>query len=134
MNFFTFRELCKSDTAEDCGIQNIPDDTSLKNLLEITRPQLNIIREFLNSPLVVTNAYRHPVVNKLVGGVSTSAHIRGLAADVYPTKITIAEAFEKLKSKNFPFIDQCILYKNRGFIHIGFTERNNEPRKMYFEK
>lgn len=134
MNYFTFRELCKSDTAEDCGIQNIPDDQSLQNLLEITRPQLNIVREFLGCPLFVTNAYRKPEVNKLVGGVSTSAHIRGLAADIYSTKMTVQEAFEKLKKADFPFMDQCILYRSKNFIHIGFTETNKKPRKMYFEK
>ena len=44
--------------------------------------QLQYVREFLDLPINLTNAYRCPTHNKAVGGVKNSQHVLGKAADI----------------------------------------------------
>lgn len=132
-SYFKMSELCHSDTAEKEGIKNIPVKEEFKNLMEITIPKMNIIREFLGVPIKVNSGYRCPELNKKVGGVSNSYHVRGLAVDGVPLGMSVREAWEKIKNSNLSqTLDQCILYEKRGFIHFGFT--NKVPRQQFFTK
>lgn len=132
-NYFTVAELCRSDTATKHNINNTPGTRELHNLETITIPQLNIIREFLGIPLIVNSGYRNKELNRKVKGVITSKHLEGLATDVVPKGMTTKEIWEKLKnSKYSSMIDQCILYRNKGFVHIGFTD--GIPRQQFFIK
>lgn len=58
-------------------------DDRLKPLIE----QLEIIREKIGHPLIITSGYRTPVYNRKVAGVRGSLHIEGLAADIKCTKM-----------------------------------------------
>ncbi len=132
-SYFKMSELCHSDTAEKEGIKNIPVKEEFKNLMEITIPKMNIIREFLGVPIKVNSGYRCPELNKRVGGVSNSYHVKGLAVDGVPLGMSVREAWEKIKNSNLSqTLDQCILYEKRGFIHFGFT--NKTPRQQFFTK
>lgn len=133
-NYFSIKELCFSNTAVAKGMRNFPEDDELKNLMEITRPNMNLIREFVGVPWIVNSGFRDPEVNKAVGGAAGSYHMKGLAVDGYPKGLDLRETFEKIKAADFSCIDQCILYPKQGFIHIGFAEPTKKPRKMYFEK
>ena len=75
---FTFKELIKTDT----GLDNTPSDMNV--LCNICRLAafLQTIRNELHLPIIVNSAYRSPEVNAKVGGVSSSYHVKGLAADI----------------------------------------------------
>ena len=133
-NYFTIKELCHSNTAVQCGLRNFPGDEELENIMYITRPHMNAIREFVGVPWIVNSGYRDSEVNKRVKGSPRSYHMKGLAVDGYPKGLDLRETFEKIKAANFPFIDQCIIYPKQGFIHIGFAPEGQTPRNMYFEK
>ena len=45
-------------------------------------PVLDVIREHVGEPLLVTSGYRSPVHNARVGGAPRSWHLTGLAADL----------------------------------------------------
>lgn len=83
---FTLAELTRSTTAQRLGLDNTPPAEVLPRLVQ-TADMLERIRAALNAakgaPVVinVTSGYRGPAVNKAVGGVSTSDHTRGDAAD-----------------------------------------------------
>jgi hypothetical protein len=82
MNFkyFTFFELIKTDT----GLQNIPASLDhVENLVALAQV-LEDIRSDYGAPIVVTSAYRDPIVNHAVGGVANSFHLQGRAADIRP--------------------------------------------------
>ena len=75
---FTFKELVKTDT----GLDNMPNDMNVvKNLARLAQ-FLQSIRNELHLPIIVNSAYRSPEVNAKVGGVSSSYHVKGLAADI----------------------------------------------------
>ena len=55
--------------------------------------QLQYVRDFLELPITLTNAYRCRSHNKEVGGVSDSQHILGKAADLQVKGLTTAELY-----------------------------------------
>lgn len=78
---FSLTELTSSAKARQLGIDNQPDaDTIAK--LKSTALMLERVREALGAPVVVTSGYRCERLNKAVGGVSTSDHVSGQAADI----------------------------------------------------
>lgn len=133
-NYFTVSELCWSDVATKNGIINTPGIKEMHNLEKITIPHMNIIREFLGCPIVVSSGFRCKELNKKVGGVYNSKHLEGLAVDGVPKGLNLRECWEKLRgSKYASLLDQCILYKNNNFIHFGFSKRDI-PRQQFFIK
>ena len=132
-SYFTVSELCHSDVARKNGIINTPGIKEMHNLEKITIPHMNIIREFLDCPIVVNSGFRCQELNRKVKGVYNSKHLEGLALDGTPIGISVIEAWEKLKnSKYASLLDQCILYRKKNFIHFGFCD--NTPRQQFFEK
>ena len=132
-NYFTVSELCRSEVATKNGIINTPGIKELHNLERITIPHMNIIRKFLDCPIVVNSGFRCQELNRKVGGVYNSKHLEGLAVDGIPKGLNLRECWNKLRdSKYASLLDQCILYEKRGFIHFGFSKE--VPRQQFFEK
>lgn len=82
---FTLGELCHSDAAERDHrlktLQDNPTDTVVANLRHLSQKALQPLRTMISVPLIVNSGYRHPDVNKLIGGSTTSQHCSGEAAD-----------------------------------------------------
>ena len=75
---FTFNELIKTNT----GLDNMPNDMNIvKNLVRLAE-FLQTVRNELHLPIIVDSGYRSVQVNESVGGVSSSYHVKGLAADI----------------------------------------------------
>ena len=79
---FTLEELVHSDTANAKGIDNTPTQEIIDNLKELAENVLQPIRDKWGKPLTVNSGYRCKELNKAVGGVSTSQHQKGKAADI----------------------------------------------------
>ncbi len=96
---FTLAELTKSSTAERLGLDNTPPPEVLP-ALTTTAEMLERIRSTLGVPVTVTSGYRAWAVNKAVGGVTTSDHAQGRAADIvaprYGPPLQIARALAPL--------------------------------------
>ena len=60
--------------------------------------RLQIARDRIGRPIVVTSGYRCPTHNRAVGGAANSQHLYGTAADVMATRITIQELYDVLES------------------------------------
>lgn len=103
--YFTLWELVKSETAEKKGINNIPDFDVVDHLRQLTEEILDPMREAWGGPLTVTSGYRCKALNKAVGGVSTSAHLEGWAADIRPA--------DKRRTAKFILWAACWLEENR---------------------
>ena len=78
---FSLDELTRSTTAQRLRLSNTPPPGLLPQL-QATAEMLQRIREHLQRPVIVTSAYRGPDVNRAVGGVTSSDHTRGQAADI----------------------------------------------------
>ena len=82
---FTLKEMLVSSKAANHKPEPIPNIplkchiTALQNLVDRT---LEPLRLHLGLPIQVNSGYRCEMVNKLVGGVPTSQHLKGEAADI----------------------------------------------------
>ena len=131
-SYFTISELCKSDTARQLRIDNTPSEKIKGNLTKLIE-FLNPLREAWGSPIKVTSGYRCPKLNRAVGGSTTSAHLKGWAADLQPMNGNMKEfktfIVNYLKDKRF---DQCLLEKSAftEWIHIGLYNNYGLQRKQ----
>lgn len=92
---FTLAEMTRSTTAVNRGLDNTPTPEALQRLV-LTAQMLERVRAHLQAPVAVTSGYRSRAVNAAVGGVTSSDHAQGLAADIvapgYGTPYQIAKA------------------------------------------
>ena len=79
---FTIEELCASATAKARGIQNKPGTPEIINLVYLTAYVLQPLRDAMQEPIKIGSGYRCPQLNRAVGGVANSQHIKGQAADL----------------------------------------------------
>lgn len=117
--YFSLQELI--DTSVTTLANNIPNWDSLENLLILCEKILDPLRDAFGKPLFVNSGYRSNFVNEAVGGVSTSQHKLGCAADVsVRSDCSLFELFELVQELHLPF-DQLIYYKKRHFIHVSWS-------------
>lgn len=132
---FKVSELEYSDTAKKYKIDNtIPDELeyNTKRLLLFIQD----LREKWGSGIRISSGYRCPILNKLVKGSKTSAHLTCNAVDMYPCNGKFEEFKEfivaYLSDKNF---DQCIIEKSgkSQWIHLGLYNNSEKQRRQIFK-
>ena len=142
---FTLAEFLKSGTAERNHINNgayvTPDNVvSIANLVtNVLQP----VRDKLGFPITITSGYRSPALNKIVGGSTTSQHMRGEAADL---QVFTNKAFDVKKTRALfaalseMDVDQ-LLYerdsKGSIWVHVSYVspaKNRHMIRDNYFAK
>ena len=127
---FSFNELTKTDT----GLENTPSDMNIiKNLVRLSE-FLQIIRNELHLPIIVNSGYRSKEVNESVGGVSSSYHVKGLAADI---KCKDMDKLLSVLHSHLMEIDQLGIYYNSSeqlWYHVGLPEDGKVPRTQIFTR
>ncbi|MCD8044393.1 MAG: D-Ala-D-Ala carboxypeptidase family metallohydrolase [Tannerellaceae bacterium] len=124
--FFTWQEMTISETAEKNGLQNIPDKKAVEALFFLVTRLLQPLRELYKKPVRVTSGYRSPEVNRLVGGVPDSQHLKGEAADC---RTEDNERLLRVLQESGLTFDQAILYRKRNILHLSL-KREGTNRKM----
>lgn len=126
MKYFTIKELCKSSTATQKGIDNTPSSEIVRNLEQLVDKVLDPLREEFGEPIIVNSGYRSPALNKAVKGAANSQHVSGQAADITSgSKFGNKRMFTLAQKLNLPF-DQLIDEKNYSWIHISHSPRNRK--------
>ena len=127
---FTLSELTKTDT----GLKNVPDDINILSNLCRLAAFLQTIRNELHLPIIVNSAYRSPEVNAKVGGVSSSYHVRGLAADI---RCSDMDKLLAVLHSHLLECDQIGIYYSKTtqlWFHVGLPEEGKLPRNQIFTK
>lgn len=125
---FTHDRLCHSDMALKCGITNVCPSKLQPNLASLSRLLGGVQALFTPHAIEITSGYRCAELNTKVGGVETSQHTLGLAADwVCPKAGTPWELAKAVAESNLQF-DQLILEFNR-WVHISAAPQDREPRR-----
>ena len=137
---FTLGELCK--TSAKTQDENIPSHVHIENLkrlcgwLEMLRSKWNKRYGEGNDPIIINSGYRSPEVNKAVGGVPTSNHLTGCAADIKVSGIeqliryaTILLDISDESQENF---DELLMERSpKGSYWLHFAVRpSNNRRKV----
>ena len=79
---FTIEEMYASATAKRLGIDNKPSVQKMINLVYLCAFVLEPLRVAMNEPIKISSGYRCEKLNKAVGGVYNSQHMKGQAADL----------------------------------------------------
>ena len=127
---FTFSELIKTDT----GIDNTPSDMNVLSNICRLAAFLQTVRNELHLPIIVNSAYRSPEVNAKVGGVLSSYHVKGLAADI---KCADMDKLLAVLHSHLMDIDQLGIYYNSTtqlWFHVGLAEDGKVPRTQIYTK
>ena len=150
---FTLGEMCKTSVKTADG--NIPSHVHIENLkrlcgwLEMLRdewnkryggltpnPSLNSEGDFEEEPIIISSGYRSPAVNKAVGGVATSNHLTGCAADIRVAGIEQALRYAvillDISDESKETFDELLLERSpRGsyWLHFAVRPPSQENRR-----
>ena len=112
---FTYGEFWSGDVK--IFLKSIEPPTKYLNKIILMAEELQIVRDYIGSPIIITSAYRTPVWNNYCGGVKNSYHVQGLAVDIrlngmqpydlaiYVSKLTEFRGFGINIKKNFVHCD-----------------------------
>jgi zinc D-Ala-D-Ala carboxypeptidase len=116
---FTLDELTESQTAARKGLNNTPPAAEQRNLERLAE-SLEAIREAAGKSIRISSGYRSPAVNKAVGGSPSSAHVKGLAADINVPGMSPKDLALLVAGLPLPF-DQIILEFD-SWVHVGLSD------------
>lgn len=128
---FTYDEFTNSDTAKRLHINNAITDWDVRdNIKALVENVLQPLRDAWGGPLFINSGYRCLELNKAVGGVPTSQHVLGQAADVgCSDPFALAKLAKRMNLK----YDQMIVYPS--FVHFSYKkEGENRGEVLYSAK
>ena len=128
---FTWEEMIYSRVAVENGLHNIPPIEAEIAMKQLVKRLLQPLRIAYAQPIAITSGYRSPEVNKLVGGVPSSQHVKGEAADCYVPDPK--ELLDVLLYCKLPF-DQAILYKRKKFLHLSLKASGRNRYQIIINK
>lgn len=127
------REAIESYTAKRRGIENMPSEYQLTNMVAIAENVFEPLRKWVGGPIKINSFFRSPELNKAIGGSSKSQHCEGRAIDiddVYGHKSN-AEMFNYIKN-NLDF-DQLIWEfgtdDNPDWVHVSYVSIDGNRRR-----
>lgn len=131
---FTVGEMLRSGTAIRLGIKNVPEEHPedgltneevVENLRQLAVKVLEPLRQRVGR-VIVTSGYRCRVLNRAVGGVATSQHLCGQAADIHVTGNEMCRKYARIIRQLTPF-DQLILEPagspQKRWIHVSYRPK-----------
>lgn len=122
MKYFSFQEFERSETATRYGIDNRLPDRLKGNVAALVDNVLDPLREAWGKPITVTSGYRCAALNKAVGGVPTSMHLTGNAADITTgNEVDNRKLYQLAQELNLPYFE--LIGKKYGFkwLHVSFN-------------
>ena len=124
---FSLQEMTKSQTALRKGIDNVPNQEQIDNMVKLAENILQPIRDEYGS-FIVSSGYRCPELCLQIGSSIDSQHAKGQAADFEVAGVDNMELAEWIRD-NLEFdqlILECYTGGNTGWIHCSYV---HEPRK-----
>lgn len=121
---FMIEELYASDTAKRLGIDNKPSVQQMINLVYLSAYVLEPLRVAMGEPIKIGSGFRCQKLNKAVGGVYNSQHLKGQAVDLcIDGDIAKGKKWFNYIKDHLPF-DQLIWEHNaKGtyWVHVSFV-------------
>jgi zinc D-Ala-D-Ala carboxypeptidase len=131
---FSLAEMTKSETALRLDLPNDPEPDHLENMKALAENVLQPVRNYFGMGVKVNSAYRHPDVNKAVGGSTTSDHCKGMAADIEIPGIPNAELAEWIQD-NLEFRQLILEFytpgvPDSGWVHVSYNPSDNKKQVL----
>lgn len=132
---FSLAELTRSDAAKRADLANVPDGAGIEKLKALCRYVLEPVRAEFARPVRVNSGYRSGQVNRLVGGVASSQHVRCEAVDLEVPGISNLAVADWIAEGGLPAgFDQLILeaytrgQPASGWVHVSWVP--NDRRRQ----
>ena len=120
---FRLAEFTTSLVAVTRRIDNTPPLPAICNLQQLCLHVLEPLRAHLGHAVRINSGYRSAKLNAAVGGVKTSDHTRGCAADIFVPDVKTGRQWFAWMMDNLPF-DQLIWETASAgktcWIHVGY--------------
>ena len=127
---FTYMEFEESETADKLGIDNtINRDLIRNNIKELVFHILQPLRDKFNVPIHINSGYRCLKLNAAIGGVPSSQHVMGQAADIIVEGKKPIEVAKMIVEMGLPY-DQIGLYGT--FVHVSVSSR--QRNHIFYDK
>lgn len=118
------------------GVRNvIPSFEIRDSVLALVRRVLQPLRDKYGKPMKVNSGYRCKELNEIVGGVPSSQHRLGEAADIHtgsPLETFRLAHLAKSTPEIWAEIDQLICYDT--FVHISHKRVGTQRHQLLFDK
>ena len=122
--YFSIGEFTRPSVAGREGIDNTPPPDAEMRLNRLIDRLLDPLRERWGGPITVTSGFRSPRLNEAVGGVPSSQHVKGEAADItVGSPEDNRKLFELIRTSGLAF-DQLIDERNYAWIHVSYSAEN----------
>lgn len=130
---FCYEEFEESLIAEELKIDNsIPSKRIRFAIRLLVLNLLQPLRDKVQRPLILNSGYRSQALNKAVGGVKESQHVKGEAADIScKDAMQVLLLGQIIMRFSIPF-DQMILHEN--FIHLSFKAKGRQRYQIIYDK
>ena len=135
---FDYKEFEKTDVP-GMQVKNTITSTEVRdNIKALVDAVIQPLRDVWERPLAINSGYRCPEVNKAVGGVPTSQHTKGEAADVCPFGRNghgdievVRQLAITARNLGLPF-DQMILYPT--FVHFSHRRNGSQRGQILYNR
>lgn len=131
-----FEATSHAKELERRGVRNvIPSFAIRDSVLALVRKVLQPLRDIYQKPMKVNSGYRCKELNEIVGGVPTSQHRLGEAADIHtgsPLETFRLAHLAKSTPEIWAEIDQLICYDT--FVHISHKRVGTQRHQLLFNK
>lgn len=128
---FTLEELVATTRK---GIENKPNEDQYINLCLLALKVLQPIRNAYQKPVKISSGFRCSQLNKAVGGVSTSQHLKGEAADINNGQKENRKIFDiakKMIEEGKLNVGQLIDEKNYSWVHISLPDNKHKNQILH---
>jgi hypothetical protein len=133
---FTQESVEHSDYAIEHGIENhVPKELqpAVKRQCEFLEEVRSLLCGHFGEDvkIIPSSFFRGPELNRAIGGVDTSQHMRGSATDFHTSVGTLDEVFEVIEESDLQF-DQLIEEHDKEghrWIHISTPDEGNKARR-----
>ena len=133
---FSLAEMCKTSVK----YKNVPNEVQVDNLkrlcswLEMLRSEWNRRYGDGNDPIIINSGFRSEAVNNVIGGVATSNHLTGCAADIrvagMEQLIRYATILLDVSDQSREDFDELLLeYSPRGGYWLHFAVKSKGNRR-----
>ena len=127
---FNLAEFTHSQAAARAGRELVVPEQFIPHLQRLCVLVLEPLRDALGLSVHISSGYRDDIVNRLVGGAATSAHVEGRAADITVPGRTPYEVARALQDLKLAALDKCILEFD-AWVHVQVPRTPGAAREQY---
>ena len=118
-------------TRTKIDLPNQPGDRELSNLQLLCVKVLEPLRLKIRRPIHVSSGFRSVDVNRAVGGVSSSHHVLGCAADIQVEGMSPDDVVAALRS--IPGVRWTQLIREPSWVHVSYLPSDLKSETLRFD-